>query len=458
VGLVSVASRIQPVEAAVLASRWAIREGATEAEAYVVHSRGYEVRILAGKIENLQVTDDLGIGVRVAVGKRVGFAYATGLDSESIRQAVRMAVKQAKTAPEDEHWRGFPEPSETYPEPGNMYSTDLASATTDTVVDYANELFKLVAEHKDVSLARGGVGVYRIERAIANTNGVYRVDVGTEAVAYVGVNSRKNGILTPVLFEFESSRISMPNAESLVGRAVERVLQATKLAKGVETGRYTIVLAPQVFAELLGVTVLYSLRGDNVVQGRSYFAGRKGEKLLSEKLTLVDDGVLKGGDNTWRFDGEGVATARKVLIEKGVVKGFVYDSYWAGRAGERSTGNAVRSGYASQPSPGFTNVVVEPGDLLPDEMLEGRLLVVYQIQGAHTANRETGEYSVLANPAILFENGEPKGWVRGAMLSGNFYEELAKQLVGLSRNVEHAAPGFYLPWAKLENITVAVKP
>jgi len=147
----------------------------------------------------------------------------------------------------------------------------------------------------------------------------------------------------------------------------------------------------------------------------------------------------------------------EVLIEKGVVKGFVYDSYWAGRAGEKSTGNAVRSGYASQPTPGFTNIVVEPSDMLPDELMEGRLLVVYQIQGAHTANRETGEYSVLANPAILFENGEPKGWVRGAMLSGNFYEELAKSLAGLSKNVEHALPGFYLPWARLEGVTVAVK-
>jgi PmbA protein len=454
---VSASSHIQPIEAAVLASRWAMREGATEAEAYVVYTRGYEVRILAGKIENLQVIDDVGVGVRVAVGKRLGFAYTTSLDTEGIRQAVRMAVKQAKTAPEDEHWKGLPEPSEAYPEPGNMYSTDLASATTETVVGYANELFKLISEHKDVNLARGGVGIYRIERAIANTNGVYRVDIGTEATAYVGVNSRKNGILTPVIFEFDSSRVSMPNAESLVGRAVERVLQATNIAKGVETGRYTVVLAPQVFAELLGVTILYSLRGDNVVQGRSYFAGRKGEKLLSEKLTIIDDGVMKGGDNTWRFDGEGVAASRKILVEKGVIKGFVFDSYWAGRAGEKSTGNAVRSDYASQPYPGFTNVIVEPGDMLPDEMFEGRLLVIYQIQGAHTANRETGEYSVLANPAILFENGEPKGWVRGAMLSGNFYVELEKNLVGLSKNVEHAIPGFYLPWVKLENITVAVK-
>ncbi len=451
------AARIQPVEAAVLASKWAIREGATEAEAYVVHSRGYEVRILAGKIENLQVSDDVGVGVRVAVGKRVGFAYTTGLDIGNIREAVRMAVKQARTAPEDSYWRGFPEPGESYPEPGNMYSTDLASATTETVVEYANELFSLVSEYRDVSLARGGVGVYRVERAIANTNGVYRVDVGTEASVYVGLNARKDGVLTPVIFEFESSRVSMPSSESLVRRAAEKVLQATKIAGGVSTGRYTVVLAPQAFADLLSVTILYSLRGDNVVEGRSYFAGRRGEKVLSDKLTIIDDGTLKGGDNTWRFDGEGVPTSRKTLVEKGVVKGFVFDSYWAGRAGEKSTGNAVRAGYASQPMPGFTNVIVEPGDALPEELLEGRVLVVYQVQGAHTANRETGEYSVLANPAILFENGEAKGWVRGAMISGNFYLEMEKKLAALSKNVEHPEPGFYLPWARIEDVVVAVK-
>jgi PmbA protein len=79
------------------------------------------------------------------------------------------------------------------------------------------------------------------------------------------------------------------------------------------------------------------------------------------------------------------------------------------------------------------------------------------VQGAHTANSETGEYSVLANPAILYENGEAKGWVRGAMISGNFYEELKSSIIGLSKTVEHASHGMYLPWARIGGVMVAVK-
>ncbi|ABM80275.1 TldD/PmbA family protein [Hyperthermus butylicus] len=451
------AQRVQPVEVAVLASRWAIREGATEAEAYVVHARGYQVRILAGKIEGLQSNDDVGIGIRVAVGKKIGFAYTTGLDLENMRRAVRAAVKQAKVAPEDPEWQGLPEPSQSYPEPGNMYSPELAAASAETVIEHVREIFSIAGEYEGVSVARGSVSVERIERAIVNTNGVYRVDVGTVAATLVGVNARKNGVLTPVVFDFEVSRVSMPSAEVLVRRVVDRVLQATKLAKGVETGKYTVVLAPSVFEELLGVTVLYSLRGDIYVQGRSYYGDKVGEQALSEKITIIDDGTLKGGDNTWRFDGEGVATSRKVLVEKGVVKGFVFDNYWGRRAGNASTGNAVRIGYSSMPIPGFTNVVVEPGDALMEELFEGKVLVVYQVQGAHTANSETGEYSVLANPAIYFENGEPKGWVRGAMISGNFYRELRDNVELLGKTVERAGFGRYAPWIRLSGITVAVK-
>ncbi len=449
--------RIEPIELAVLAVRWAIHEGAAEAEAFTLVERGYKVSLRANRISSLEVIDDAGIGIRVAVGRKLGFSYVTGLDRDAVREAVRSAVKQARAAPEDREWRGLPGPSPSYPEPGNMYSPALAYMESSTVLENAKYMLDKALETKGVQVVGGGAGVYIVERAVTNSNGVYRVDSGTMAFAAIDVLIQSDGITTPAIYELGSSRVSFPSLDDVVEKAVEKAKQCTKRAEGVATGKYTVVLSPGVLYELLAPTVLYSLRGDIVVQGRSFYADKVGQQHLSEKITIVDDGVLKGGDNTWRFDGEGVATSRKVLVEKGVVKDFIYDTYWGRRAGKESTGNAVRAGYASKPSPGFTNIIVEQGDASPDELLEGRVLVIYQVQGAHTANSDTGEYSVLANPAILYENGEPKGWVQGAVISGNMYKEIMNNVELVGKLVEKPYPGVYMPWIRLSEITVATK-
>ncbi|KSW11302.1 hypothetical protein CF15_00035 [Pyrodictium occultum] len=442
-------SRIAPAELAVMAARWAMREGASEAEVYVSSSRGYSVSIRTNAIEAVEAIDDVGVGIRVAVGKRVGFSYTTGMDPAGVREAARRAVKQARASPEDRWWQGFPEPSSRYAEPGGIYSPVLARVSPGTVVEHARGMLEKASGIKGLVLGRGGVSVYVVERVVVNTNGVYRVDVGTTAHVYAGVVMRRDGATTPMIYEFDSSRVAIPDGGRVVERAADTARLCTRVYSGLETGRYTLVLSPKVLAELMEATVLYSLRGDIYVQGRSYYGDKLGSQALSEKVTIVDDGTMKGGDATWRFDGEGVATSRKILVEKGVVKGFVFDSYWGRRAGKASTGNAARSGYTSKPMPGFTNVVVEPGDAAPEELLEGRVLVIHQVQGAHTASSDTGEYSVLANPAIYYENGEPRGWVPGAVLSGNFYREMRDSLEALGKLVEKAYPGVYMPWARV---------
>jgi len=454
-----VAWRFSAAEAAVMAVRQAIREGASEAEAFVSVERGYRVTIMAGVVKDLVVERDAGVAVRAAVGKRVGFAYATGLDASSIREAARLAVRNARASREDEWWGGFPEPSPSYPEPGGIYEASLARVEPETLVEDARELLGFVAERygrRGVAVSRASLGVAEVERAIANSNGVYRVDVGTFAQGYVALTARfPDGRVSPSVFEFGSSRVSIPSMTLLAERAAEKVLLAEKVASGLEPGRYRVVFAPEALAELLEYTVLGSLNGEMAVRGRSFYRGRVGERVMDERLTIVDDGVLKGGDATWRFDGEGVAMQRTVLVEKGVLRGFIFDSYWGRRMGVSSTGNAVRPGYTGRPSPGFTNVVVAEGDASPEELLEGRVIVVYSVQGAHTANMETGEYSVVGNPAVLYENGEPRGIVPGAAVSGNIYEELASRVEMVGRLVEKPYPGMYVPWLRLEGVHVA---
>ncbi len=449
--------RISPIELAVMAVRRAMAEGATEAEAFVTYSRGYSVSIFAGKIRDVEYDDDIGVGVRVAVGKKVGFAYATGAEPGVAAEAARRAVRLARSAAPDRDWPGLPEPSPSYPDVGGIYEASLARVTPEALLDEAKSLIGFVEGYREegVLLSRARIGASVVERAIANSNGVYQVDAGTYASVMVSTTISREGVTTPAVFVFDSSRVTMPSVERVAERAIELSRLATRRAEQPSPGRYTVVYAPQALAELLEETVLFSLRGDMAVRGRSYFRNKIGQQVLSEKITIVDDGALKGGDASWRFDGEGVATRRTVLVEEGILRSFVYDTYWGRRAGYESTGNAVRAGYASRPSVGFTNVILGEGDAAPEELLEGRVIVVYQVQGAHTASPETGEYSVLANPAILYENGEPRGWVPGLVVSGNMYQELREKVEAVGKWLEKPYPGIQLPWIRLGGVTVA---
>jgi PmbA protein len=447
---------LEPLEAASRAVKMALRQGASEAEAYILRARSYSVAVLANKLRDLQSGQDAGIGIRVAIGKRVGFAYATGLTEKSISAAVEAAVKQARVSPEDPHWPGMAHPSSSYPSPAQTYSSDLDSIEPRRLVEEAKSMIDAISHIEGAILSRGAVSTATVERAVANSNGVELHEVGTHAAVVASVVIKRGGTTTPAIFEFSSDRIRIPSAEDAARRASDKALLCTKRYDIERAGRYTVVLAPGPFSELLSATVLYSLRGDTVVRGRSYFRDKVGETMLSEKLTIVDDALMPGGDRTGKFDGEGVAVGTKKLIERGRVLGFVFDTYWGSRAGKHSTGNAQRGSYSDPVLPGYTNVVVEPGGTRLEEMLDEKMVVVlYRVQGVHTSNPDTGEYSVLANPAIVYSHGEPKGWARGIVVSGNFYLELEKSVIELSRETEKPHPGFIAPWIKLAEVTVA---
>ena len=445
-----------PLELATLIARWAVGEGATEAEVYIERVTGYRVGVRADRAESLITMDEAGVGLRVAVGKRVGFAYASSLERKVVRELAREAVKLARSSQEDPYWEGFPEPSTSYPEPQNIYNVELTRITSETLMENVRDLLSLSRE-KNLTVTMAETAVVRVERAVVNSRGVYRMDVGSFAYTFIYVLRREAGVTTPAIPVAESSRVSIPDIEALVEKGAEITSLCLKKYKIDRPAPRTVVFAPEAFAGLLANTVLYSLRGDNAVRKRSYFAGKVGEQVLDSRITIVDDGVLKGGDNTWRFDGEGVATTTKTLVDRGVLRGFVFDTYWGRRAGQDSTGNAIRTSYTSTPRPNFTNIVMASGDLSPEELLEGEVMVVYQVQGAHTTNSETGEYSVLANPAIAYRNGEPLGWVPGLMVAGNMYRELLGHVDGLSKQIVHVPIGTYLPWIRLSNIITAPK-
>jgi PmbA protein len=191
--------------------------------------------------------------------------------------------------------------------------------------------------------------------------------------------------------------------------------------KGLEA---PVVFDPFVMVSLLGV-LAPALTAEAVQKGRSLFAGRVGQRVASELVTIVDDGTLAGGVRSAPFDGEGVPSSRSVLIEKGYLRGYLHNTYTAAKDGVVSTGNGVRASFKGGPEVGPTNFYLEPGDKSPAEII-GEIssgLYVGEVLGMHTANPISGDFSVGAT-GFWIEQGKMSYPVRGLAIAGNIRELL----------------------------------
>ncbi|HHW45006.1 MAG TPA: TldD/PmbA family protein, partial [Desulfotomaculum sp.] len=195
-------------------------------------------------------------------------------------------------------------------------------------------------------------------------------------------------------------------------------------ARPVATRRAAVILEPYVATGFLGL-LGPGLTAEAVQKNRSPFAGKVGQQVASTMVTVLDDGAMAGGIASAPFDGEGVPTGRTVLIEGGVLKGFLHNTYTAARDGVQSTGNGVRGSFKSTPEVGTTNFFIQPGTVSPEQLIRDTAsgLYVTEVMGMHTANPISGDFSVGA-AGILIENGQLTRPVRGVAIAGNLLELL----------------------------------
>jgi PmbA protein len=268
--------------------------------------------------------------------------------------------------------------------------------------------------------------------------------------------AKEGNTVTPVCFEFNASRNYDVNPEWVGKEAAKMALSALK-TKSVETKSSTLILTQFALQDLLAYTLINAVEAGNVQRNQSPFKDKLGQKVASDNITIYDDGLFSGGLRTWAFDGEGSPHQKTTVIEKGILRNFLYDNYSARKDGKESTGNASRAGYLSTPSIDTTNFHIMPGNKTSNEMLsevdDG--LIIYYLQGAHSSNPVSGEFSVVATPAWKIKNGEIVHCSRGVMLAGNIFEVLKN--VSLVGSNERQMGQLISPWIQVENVRVIGK-
>ncbi|MQY61710.1 hypothetical protein GH146_00290 [archaeon] len=433
---------------------FALRSGAQEAEAFLSMSSGTSIEIERGQIVRSAKSMDQGLGVRAVYRKAVGFSYVNMLTDKSVEDAASRAFRAARASRPDKNWLKFPSQG-SFGAPNGTYDERIVDLSSDELVEMASDLLGAVeAYDRRVLAVDGGVAKSLFSTVVVNSHGVEASDVGTAVGCSMETIARDGADVTPACYEVDAERVYDIDP---VGVGVEAARQAVSALKSrkMGSGTFPVIFTQAAFRSLLYYTVINAVKADYVQRERSAFKDKIGEQVASELVTVYDDGLLEGGLLTRKFDGEGVPCQKTLVIEKGVLKNFLYDNYTANKAGVESTGNASRGGvasYASTPVLAASNFVFAKGNKTAEELVAevGEGLIVYGVQGAHSSNPESGEFSVVATPAWKIEGGEVAYAVRDVMLAGVFFDVL-RNISALGNNVRKRGQ-LVAPWIRVENV------
>ncbi|HRE00601.1 MAG TPA: TldD/PmbA family protein [Ilumatobacteraceae bacterium] len=403
----------QAAELMAIADRIVAQAAAGEQiEAYVSRGSETDIRVYNGEVEHFVSAQAEGVGIRVIRDGRTGFAYAGTLDADAVAAVLADARDNVVFGTPDE-WAGLVEPDGVAVIEQQLWSDELAAYDTAAKIELAKELERLtLAADRRVRTDDANYSDASGEAAVATTTGV-RVS-GRENGCYASVSTlADDGDETQTGFGFAVGR--SPYEFDLAKAAREAAERATRLLGAVKppSKKITVVLDPMVTAQFLGV-LSSALNGENVAKGRSLFAGRVGEQVASPLFTLIDDPTNPKAYTATDIDGEGLAARRNVLVEGGVLRGFVHSSYSARRAGTVSTANAVRGGFRGTPGVGCLAMQLQPGTrdqaALIADVADG--VLIQSVQGMHSGvNPISGDFSTGAS-GLLISNGTLGGPVR----------------------------------------------
>ncbi len=344
-----------------------LSRGADSAEVLLETGRQLSIEVRNGTMETIQESTSHGVGFRVFKEGKMGFAHSNDLSDASVNQAIYSAVEFAQHMTADEHNILPTDPGVTEVE--GLFDPDLGSVSMDAKIAMITELERLAMADPRITVSNGaGYGEGEGSVYLANSNGLAKsywssaCNFGVSVVAEKGEQKSSGG-------EYCSRRFfsDLVSAEEIAEKAARSAYEMLD-PQMVRTQRAPVVFDPDVARSLLG-GILGAINGERVLQGASFLADMVGEKITSDLLTIVDDGTRAKGLASSPFDGEGVPTQRRTIIDRGVLQGFMYNTMVASRAGVQSTGNASRGGFSSLPGIGPHAFYVEAGETEPEEII-----------------------------------------------------------------------------------------
>ncbi|NNE82198.1 MAG: TldD/PmbA family protein [Silicimonas sp.] len=404
----------------------ATKAGADSADAIATDGRAVSIEVRDAALEHAERAEGIEIGLRVLIGKRQACVSASDTSDATIAEMADRAVAMARIAPEDSNI-GLADPGQL--------ARDWDVASLDLIDDAPEPapaaMQAAAAEAEAIALGHDGISQVQSAAASYSRNAIHLAATN----GFSGGYERSSHALYCVAItgsgtemerdHFGESRIyhtDLPTPETVGRRAAERALSRAGARKP-PTGAYPVLFDERIAASLIG-HLLQASNGTMIARGSSWLRDRLGKPVLPKGLDLVESPHRPRVSGSKPFDGEGLPTQARKIIDDGVLTGWTLDLATGRKLGLESTGNAAR-GTSSPPSPSITNVVLTPGDASPKDLLRdmGTGLLVTGLIGS-SINATTGDYSRGAS-GFWVENGEVTYPVNECTIAGNLHDMLA---------------------------------
>jgi PmbA protein len=446
----------------------ALKAGATDAEAVVYEGDEFSALVHLGQVETLKESGSRAIGLRVFLssGKAHHTASTSSSDfsDEGITRLVDGAITLAKITSEDP-FAGLPEAHEFGQLEGDLHlyfndvnamppaeRIEIARRTEAAAMAYDTRIqnsrggdFDTATSHKIMMNSRGFVGEYRRSYCGFSVSPI--------------AQDEKGGMQRNYWFSNARTVKKLEDPEEIGRIAARRTLQRLG-ARQVKTQKAPVVFSAEMAQSIIG-NIFDAANGDAIYRHASFFSGMLGEQVAGENITVIDDGTMVfrdenvdaiGGFGTRPFDGEGLPTRRTVLVERGILKNYVMNTYTARKLNMKSTGNGSR-GLAGNPGIGAGNFYLEAGTLTPEQII-GDIksgLYVTETMG-HGVNLVTGDYSVGAS-GMWIENGERAYPVEEITIAGNL-KDMYKNIAAIGNDLIFRGASA-APTIRIEGMTIA---
>ncbi|NHJ84933.1 MAG: TldD/PmbA family protein [Asgard group archaeon] len=432
----------------------ALKLGMDEAEVYVNKTKNVNV-LFAGEIQNIKTTESIGLGLRVAKGKKLAMQATSILNEKEVDAIVDKAVKIAKIAPEDENWNHFnkefgaTEVKGTYDKKFENLEYEKISEYILAAIDKATE------NERKVLVTRGGFtytigSSYVINNYAESVENKYTITNGVVYCKAVegGDSSGAEGHVARKLTDLRLDNLSEQAAVKALNYVGAKPFDSTKMP---------VIIKNDLFANILGLMLGYNINAENIQKGRSTFATKIGQQIACENISIVDDGTKTDGVFTRPFDTDGTPTQKTNIVSKGVLKNILYDNYTALKGQAKSTGNANRN-YWTVPAPTTNNLILKPGTTSLDDMIKDtkKGLFIENTIGEWLSRPTSGDLNATVTHGYLIENGELTKPVTNVVIGGNMFDILMNKIEVLG-NDPHNSFKVYTPSVKISEMTIAGK-